>query len=77
MKIKKKLYALVCQNDGAEERPIILEGYIDCSDHKSVHERIMKYKETYGECWMVELPMCLVDGKIEINIGEEKKIKQW
>jgi len=74
MKLKKKLYALVCQNDGEEERPIIMESYVDCSDYQSMSDRISKYRESYGSCWLVELPISIVDGGLVID--DERKVKE-
>lgn len=76
MRIKKKVFALICQNDGAEDRPIIMESYVDESDQQKVMDRIRKIRKTHGEVWIVELPLCVVGADLEINEGEEGRVNK-
>lgn len=56
MKTNHPVYALICSNDGAEDRPIIMESYVD-ETKQQLEARARKFNDHYGECWLVELPI--------------------
>lgn len=76
MNIRKKIYALVCQNDDDPMGPIIMESYIDDSDYHAAQKRAAAISSRWGRCWMVELPMSILNGAIIVNSGCENKVRE-